>query len=483
MDPAALFGALSHRRPIPQRRRPTCAPCCRKAASSANACASKPPGCWRWRNPCRNCLKRAAAANPSNGWPRAWRSNPAKTRPAAVKAIESRINHDVKAVEYFVREKLAGSGATPAAARAGAFRLHLGRHQQPRLRAHAACSPRRAARASSRRSSNACAASRMSTRRSPCCRARTARPRVPPRSARNSPTWSRACAARARALRQGRDPRQVERRRRQLQRACRGAARRRLADREPQASSSRRASTWNEYSTQIEPHDWIGEYCDALAGINTILIDFARDTWGYISLGYLRQRAVAGEVGSSTMPHKVNPIDFENAEGNLGIANALLHHFARQTAHLALAARSHRLHGAAQCRSCAGAQPDRLECAAARPRARSPPTRQPSRRTSTAPTKCSAKRCRPRCAPPACPTATSCSRISRAARRSTPAGLARVHRQTTAAGRGTCAAQALAPQRVPGLAAEMARVNLERVRGAAAVAVLNRYVLMPLRDM
>jgi len=85
---------------------------------------------------------------------------------------------------------------------------------------------------------------------------------------------------------------------------------------------------WNEYSTQIEPHDWIGEYCDALAAINTILIDFARDSWGYISLGYLRQRAVAGEVGSSTMPHKVNPIDFENAEGNLGIANALLHHFA-----------------------------------------------------------------------------------------------------------------------------------------------------------
>jgi adenylosuccinate lyase len=85
---------------------------------------------------------------------------------------------------------------------------------------------------------------------------------------------------------------------------------------------------WNEYTTQIEPHDWIGEYCDALAAINTILVDFSRDTWGYISLGYLRQRAVAGEVGSSTMPHKVNPIDFENAEGNLGVANALLHHFA-----------------------------------------------------------------------------------------------------------------------------------------------------------
>ncbi|HET9389655.1 MAG TPA: adenylosuccinate lyase [Steroidobacteraceae bacterium] len=85
---------------------------------------------------------------------------------------------------------------------------------------------------------------------------------------------------------------------------------------------------YNPYTTQIEPHDWIGEYCDALAAVNVVLIDLSRDAWGYISLGYLRQRAVAGEVGSSTMPHKVNPIDFENAEGNLGIANALLRHFA-----------------------------------------------------------------------------------------------------------------------------------------------------------
>lgn len=83
----------------------------------------------------------------------------------------------------------------------------------------------------------------------------------------------------------------------------------------------------NEYTSQIEPHDWIAEYCDALAAINVVLIDLSRDLWGYISLGYLAQRAVAGEVGSSTMPHKVNPIDFENAEGNLGIANALLRHF------------------------------------------------------------------------------------------------------------------------------------------------------------
>jgi adenylosuccinate lyase len=84
----------------------------------------------------------------------------------------------------------------------------------------------------------------------------------------------------------------------------------------------------NAYTTQIEPHDWIAEYCHALMRANTVLLDFARDMWGYISLGYFRQRAVEGEVGSSTMPHKVNPIDFENAEGNIGVANALLGHFA-----------------------------------------------------------------------------------------------------------------------------------------------------------
>jgi adenylosuccinate lyase len=81
---------------------------------------------------------------------------------------------------------------------------------------------------------------------------------------------------------------------------------------------------WNPYPTQIEPHDWNAEYFDALARINTILVDMCRDFWGYISIGYFRQRVVAGEVGSSTMPHKVNPIDFENGEGNLGLANAML---------------------------------------------------------------------------------------------------------------------------------------------------------------
>ena len=87
---------------------------------------------------------------------------------------------------------------------------------------------------------------------------------------------------------------------------------------------------YNAYTTQIEPHDGVAEYCDAVRRANTVLIDLARDIWGYISLGYFKQALKAGEVGSSTMPHKVNPIDFENAEGNFGLANALLGHFAEK---------------------------------------------------------------------------------------------------------------------------------------------------------
>ncbi|QFU23130.1 adenylosuccinate lyase [Shewanella eurypsychrophilus] len=85
---------------------------------------------------------------------------------------------------------------------------------------------------------------------------------------------------------------------------------------------------WNPYTTQIEPHDYIAELFDAVARFNTILIDFDRDIWGYVALGHFKQRTIAGEIGSSTMPHKVNPIDFENSEGNLGIANALMQHLA-----------------------------------------------------------------------------------------------------------------------------------------------------------
>ncbi|GLT14357.1 adenylosuccinate lyase [Vibrio algivorus] len=87
---------------------------------------------------------------------------------------------------------------------------------------------------------------------------------------------------------------------------------------------------WNPYTTQIEPHDYIAELFDAIARFNTILIDFDRDIWGYIALGHFKQKTIAGEIGSSTMPHKVNPIDFENSEGNLGLANAIFGHLAQK---------------------------------------------------------------------------------------------------------------------------------------------------------
>jgi adenylosuccinate lyase len=88
--------------------------------------------------------------------------------------------------------------------------------------------------------------------------------------------------------------------------------------------------TWNPYTTQIEPHDYIAELFDAIARFNTILIDFDRDVWGYIALGHFKQKTIAGEIGSSTMPHKVNPIDFENSEGNLGLANAMFNHLSQK---------------------------------------------------------------------------------------------------------------------------------------------------------
>ncbi|WP_409526328.1 adenylosuccinate lyase [Nitrincola sp. MINF-07-Sa-05] len=88
--------------------------------------------------------------------------------------------------------------------------------------------------------------------------------------------------------------------------------------------------SWNPYTTQIEPHDYIAELFDVICRFNTILIDFDRDIWGYISQGYFKQKTIAGEVGSSTMPHKVNPIDFENSEGNLGLANAIMQHLAQK---------------------------------------------------------------------------------------------------------------------------------------------------------
>jgi adenylosuccinate lyase len=251
---------------------------------------------------------------------------PGDDAPAAVKNIESRINHDVKAVEYFVREKLAAAGASPAVLEL----VHFGCTSED-INNLAYARMLRAARTvlsaelgkladKLRGFAHEHAALAMLSR----THGQTASPTTLGKEFANVVARLRRAQARLDKV--------------EILAKFNGAVGNFNAHVAalPQVdwpAVSRRfiesqGLAWNEYSTQIEPHDWIGEYCDALAGINTILVDFARDTWGYISLGYLRQRAVAGEVGSSTMPHKVNPIDFENAEGNLGIANALLHHFA-----------------------------------------------------------------------------------------------------------------------------------------------------------
>ena len=245
-----------------------------------------------------------------------------------MKEIEARINHDVKAVEYYVRQELLAAGAS-----AGVLELvHFGCTSEDLnnlsyarllvaaraiLNARSGCARRQTCPVGARRGGDT--------------HARThARPGGKPHDAwQGDREFRRAPAPRARSL------------------GCVAAlgkwngavgnfnAHVVAAPTVDWPAVSRGfveslGLEYNAHTTQIEPHDWIAEYCDALAGLDVILIDLCRDFWGYISLGYLRQRALAAEVGSSTMPHKVNPIDFENAEGNLGVANALLRHFAEK---------------------------------------------------------------------------------------------------------------------------------------------------------
>jgi adenylosuccinate lyase len=246
---------------------------------------------------------------------------------AAVKSIESRINHDVKAVEYYVRERLRAAGAD-------ASQIEL---------VHFACT--------SEDINNLAYALMLSDARSaillPAASALTEQLRALAHQHAATPMLARTHGQPASPTTLGKEMANfVARLRRAQERFARveilgklngavGNYNAHLAayPQLPWAALAREfveslALKWNGYTTQIEPHDWIAEYCDAVAGLNTVLIDAARDFWGYISLGYFRQRALAQEVGSSTMPHKVNPIDFENAEGNLGLANALLRHFA-----------------------------------------------------------------------------------------------------------------------------------------------------------
>ena len=253
--------------------------------------------------------------------------DPGPDSPAAVKAIEQRINHDVKAVEYYVRDELAAAGAGPAA-------LEL---------VHFGCT--------SEDINNLSYARLLKDARDklllPELDSVIALLRALARSHAELPMLARTHGQSASPTTFGKEMANVGAR---LQRARRRLEAVDILAKWNGAVGNYNAHhgarpdvdwigvsrefvvsqqlSWNAYSTQIEPHDWIGEYCDACAAINVILIDLCRDLWGYISLGYLRQRAVPGEVGSSTMPHKINPIDFENAEGNFGMANAMLRFFA-----------------------------------------------------------------------------------------------------------------------------------------------------------
>ena len=257
-------------------------------------------------------------------------SDPGSTAATMVKTIEKRINHDVKAVEYFVRDQIRDAGATPAQLELVHFGctsedinnisyarlLERARTQVllPAVDALREVLARFAvehaelpmlARTHGQTASPTTLGKEFANIHARLSRARTRLAAVPVLG-----KWNGAVGnfnAHVAAL-PGLDWPEISRH--FVERRC--------------------GLQWNAHTTQIEPHDWIGEYCDALAAINVIGIDMCRDLWGYISLGYLRQRAVAGEVGSSTMPHKVNPIDFENAEGNLGIANALLRHFSEK---------------------------------------------------------------------------------------------------------------------------------------------------------
>ena len=253
---------------------------------------------------------------------------PDEAAPAAVKSIEARINHDVKAVEYYVREQLAAAGASAAtlelvhfgctsedinnlsyasllrAARGALLPVLAARIHELKQLAHRYADTAMPARTHGQPASPTTLGKEFAN-----FAARLARAQRRWAVVSILGKWNGAVGnfnAHAAALPAVDWPAVA------------------------QAFVSRLELEYNPWTTQIEPHDWIGEYCDAVAAANVVCIDLCRDLWGYVSLGYLHQRAVMGEVGSSTMPHKVNPIDFENAEGNCGLGNALLRHFAEK---------------------------------------------------------------------------------------------------------------------------------------------------------
>jgi adenylosuccinate lyase len=243
----------------------------------------------------------------------------------AVKTIESRTNHDVKAIEYWLREKLSGNSEL------GAITRFI----------HFACT--------SEDINNLCHAGMLRDSRTqvmlPAMDALIERLAALAHSAAMMPMLCRTHGQPATPSTLGKEIANfVHRLRRQRERVAgvsltgkiNGAVGNYNAHLSAypdfdwegfsQAFVERLGLEFNAYTTQIEPHDSIAELFDAMAGFNTVVLDLNRDMWGYISIGYFRQKVKAGEVGSSTMPHKVNPIDFENSEGNIGLANALLSH-------------------------------------------------------------------------------------------------------------------------------------------------------------
>ncbi|MGQ0385315.1 MAG: adenylosuccinate lyase [Gammaproteobacteria bacterium] len=245
---------------------------------------------------------------------------------ARVKELERRSNHDVKAVEYWLREELAAAGATPAqleflhfAATSEdvnnlAYALMLAEARERVLLPLVGGVAEALAALADRHAGLAMLARTHGQPASPTTLGKEAA-NFAARLRRAAAAWSRVAALGKWNGATGNFNAHV------------AAA----PDVDWRAQSRRMVEELgllpNEHTTQIEPHDWIAEYCDALARANTVLVALCRDVWGYVSLGYFRQRVAAGEVGSSTMPHKVNPIDFENAEGNAGFANAMLRHF------------------------------------------------------------------------------------------------------------------------------------------------------------
>ncbi|MET0282200.1 MAG: adenylosuccinate lyase [Steroidobacteraceae bacterium] len=256
-------------------------------------------------------------------------ADPGADSPTAVKVIEKRINHDVKAVEYYVRDALRSAGATPAQlelVHIGCTSEDINNISYARLLARARSEQLLPAVDALIELLGSFATAHATLPMLSRTHGQTASPTTLGKEFAN--IRARLARARARLAR-------VE-----VLGKWNGAVGNFNAHHVAFPATdwiavsrqfvARCDLAWNAHTTQIEPHDWIGEYSDALAAINVIAIDACRDFWGYISLGYLRQRAVPGEVGSSTMPHKINPIDFENAEGNLGVANALLRHFAEK---------------------------------------------------------------------------------------------------------------------------------------------------------